>query len=103
MWVRNSDHQIFNDDEDAYQDYLMEEDLTYLEDTLVCEELLPYDVLLHWAMTTDAFWEYFQDAISAARERCFEELYHEVEPDELELYFEDDQEALEKLGIIPTE
>lgn len=75
IWVYSDANQekVFDNEEDAYQDYLNNEDIDYLEDALAYE--IDGMDLLHWAMKQDAFWEYFQDAITRAREQCFEDTY----------------------------
>ena len=75
IWVYSDANQekVFDSEEDAYDDYLANEDMDYLEDMLA-EEIDLRD-LLSWAMKQDAFWEYYQDAITRAREQCFEDTY----------------------------
>ena len=75
IWVYSDANQekVFDSEEDAYEDYLANEDTVYLEDTLAYE--IDGMDLLHWAMGQDAFWEHFQDEITRAREQCFEDTY----------------------------
>jgi hypothetical protein len=82
-WQRNEDGTRFDNEEDAYLDYLSNEDDAALEDYLRDLGPLTFDDLLHWAMGEDAFWEHFQDEITEARESLFEDFYsHWDEPDE---------------------
>lgn len=84
-WQRNEDGVRFNSEEDAYQDYLGNEDDAALEDYLRDFGPITFDDLLHWAMGQDAFWEHFQDEITEARESLFEDFYsHWDEPDDEE-------------------
>lgn len=75
IWVYSDANQekVFDNEEDAYQDYLNNEDMTNLEDALAYE--IDWQDLLHWAVEQDAFWEHFQDEITRAREQCFEDAY----------------------------
>ncbi len=82
-WQRNEDGVRFDSEEDAYQDYLGNEDDAALEDYLRDLGSLAFGDLLHWAMGQEAFWEHFQDEITEARESLFEDFYsHWDEPDE---------------------
>jgi hypothetical protein len=75
IWVYSDfdREKVFDNEEDAYQDYLENEDTAYLEDAIVDE--IEWLDLLHWAMDQEAFWEHFQDEITRARERNFEDTY----------------------------
>lgn len=82
-WQRNEDGVRFDNEEDAYLDYLDKEDDVALEDYLRDLGFLSFGDLLHWAMGEQAFWEHFQDEITEARESLFEEFYsHWDEPDD---------------------
>lgn len=82
-WQRNEDGKRFDNGEDAYLDYLDNEDQATLEDYLRDLGPLTFDDLLHWAMGEDAFWEHFQDEITEARESLFEDFYsHWEDPDD---------------------
>lgn len=75
IWVYSdaNEEKVFDNEEDAYQDYLNNEDMTFLEDVLAYE--IDWLDLLRWAMGQDAFWKHFQDEITRAREQCFEDAY----------------------------
>jgi hypothetical protein len=82
-WERNEDGVHFDTEEDAYQDFLENEDVDTLEDYLLKAVDLDVSALLHWAMSQDGFWEAFQDVITEAREMMFEDTYcHWDEPDD---------------------
>ena len=84
-WQRNEDGVEFDTEEDAYQDYLDNEDDAALEDCLREFEILSFDDLLHWVMGQEAFWERFQDEIAEARQSLFEDFYsHWDESDEVD-------------------
>jgi hypothetical protein len=84
-WQRNEDNKRFDNEEDAYLDYLDNEDEAALEDYLHDLGFLSFGDLLHWAMGEQAFWEHFQDEIAEARESLFEDAYsHWEEPDEID-------------------
>ena len=81
-WQRYDDKR-FDTEEDAYQDFLENEDVSTFEDYLLKAVDLDVSDLLHWAMSQDGFWEAFQDEITAAREMMFEDSYcHWEEPDD---------------------
>ena len=81
-WQRY-DNKRFNTEEDAYQDFLENEDVDTLEDYLLKAVDLDVSALLHWAMSQDGFWEAFQDEITEAREMMFEDNYcHWEGPDD---------------------
>ena len=71
-WQRYDDI-TFETEEDAYQDYLENEDTDYLEDFL--HECISYHSLLEWAMLHGGFWEHFESEIALARDEAFENLY----------------------------
>ena len=80
-WQRY-DNKRFDTEEDAYQDFLENEDVDTLEDYLLTVVDLDVTALLHWAIGQDGFWEAFQDVITEAREMMFEDTYcHGEEPD----------------------
>lgn len=82
-WQRNEDGARFDCEEDAYLDYLDNEDETALEDYLRDLGFLSFGDLLHWAMGKQAFWEHFQDEIAEARGSLFEDAYsHWEDPDD---------------------
>lgn len=83
-WQRNIDGKRFDCEEDAYLDFLKNEDIVDLEDWLLnAYEGLNVRYLLHWAMGQDGFWEAFDEDIAHAREEMFEEYYSNwEEPDE---------------------
>lgn len=82
-WQRNEDGARFDSEEDAYLDYLGNEDDAAVEDYLRDLGFLSFGDLLHWAMGEQAFWEHFQDEITEARESLFEDAYsHWDEPDD---------------------
>ena len=84
-WQRNEDGKHFDDEEDAYLDYLDNEDEATLEDYLRDLGFLSFGDLLHWAMGEQAFWERFQDEITEARESLFKDAYsHWEDSDEIE-------------------
>ena len=74
-WQRNEDGACFDNEEDAYQDFLENEDVDTLEDYLLKAVDLDVSALLHWAMGQDGFWEAFQDVITEARGMMFEDNY----------------------------
>lgn len=74
-WQRDEDGKRFDDEEDAYLDYLDNEDETTLENYLCNFSFLSFRDLLHWAMGEQAFWEHFQDEITEAREMIFNDNY----------------------------
>lgn len=81
-WQRY-DNKRFDTEEDAYQDFLENEDVGTLEDYLLKAVDLNVSALLHWAINQDGFWEAFQDEITEAREMMFEDSYcHWEEPDD---------------------
>lgn len=81
-WQRYDDKR-FDTEEDAYQDFLENEDVDTLEEYLLKAVDLDVSALLHWAMGQDGFWEAFQDVITEAREMMFEDTYcHWDEPDD---------------------
>ena len=81
-WQRY-DNKRFDTEEDAYQDFLENEDVETLEEYLLKVVDLDVTALLHWAMSQDGFWEAFQDVITEAREMMFEDTYcHWEGPDE---------------------
>ena len=81
-WQRY-DNKRFDTEEDAYQDFLENEDVDTLEDYLLRAVDLDVSALLHWAMSQDGFWEAFQDVITEAREMMFEDTYcHWEGPDD---------------------
>lgn len=92
-WQRY-DNKRFDTEEDAYQDFLENEDVETLEDYLLKAVDLDVSALLHWAINQDGFWEAFQDVITEAREMMFEDTYcHWEGPDEIdELIAEMEQE-----------
>lgn len=93
MWVRNRDNKVFNSEESAYLDSIENETQEDLFNTLVCMDwLIRYDELLLWAMEKDGFWEYFQDEITEARQRNFDEDYSEIEDDDIDI--------LRRMGVI---
>lgn len=80
-WQRWDDKK-FNTEEEAYEDYLLEEDVIYLQDTIKALKLISFSDLLDWAMKQPAFWENFDGQIAEARTEAFNELYcHWEEPD----------------------
>ena len=84
VW-RRDDGVEFESEEDAYQDFLENEDVDTLEDYLLKAVDLDVSALLHWAMKQDGFWEAFQDVITEARGMFFEDTYsHWDEPDEID-------------------
>lgn len=81
-WQRNSDGEIFDNEEDAYIDSIEREDVDTLEDYLL--KAVDFDIskLFYWAIQQDGFWEAFQDEITEAREMIFEDDYsHWEDPD----------------------
>lgn len=82
-WQRYDDKR-FDTEEDAYQDFLENEDVSTLEDYLLKAVDLDVSALLHWAMSQDGFWEAFQDVITEAREMMFEDTYCHWEGPDLE-------------------
>jgi len=81
-WQRYDDKR-FDTEEDAYQDFLENEDVDTLEEYLLKVVDLDITALVHWAMSQDGFWEAFQDVITEAREMMFEDAYcHWEVPDE---------------------
>lgn len=74
-WQRY-DGKRFDTEEEAYEDYLNNEDTEYLEDILLYfDEGFSASNLLHWAMKQPAFWEAFEDDIERARQEAFENQY----------------------------
>ena len=71
-WQRYDDIR-FETVEDAYQDYLENEDTDYLKDFL--REFISVDDLFDWAMLYGGFWEHFESEIAHARDEAFENLY----------------------------
>lgn len=93
MWVRNRDNKVFDSEEDAYLDSIKNETQEDLFNTFICMDwLIRYDELLLWAMEKDGFWEYFQDEITEARQRNFDEDYSEIEDDDIDI--------LRRMGVI---
>ena len=83
-WTRNRDSERFETREDAYEDYLINEDSARLIECIYF--YLGYDRLLSWAMEQEGFWSYFYDEITEAQEECFAESYtcHDSPDDEEE-------------------
>ena len=94
-WIRNFDNKIFDDEEDAYLDSIENENLDYLLDTIICFDLISHTDLVYWAAQQDGFWEEFDTQISEARGMNFDDDYREID--------EDDEDALKRLGVIPTD
>ena len=93
MWIRDRDKKQFDSEEDAWLDSIENETHDDLLDTLICLDwLIPYSTLLEWAMEQDGFWERFQDEISEARQRNFEEDYSDIEDDDIDI--------LRRMGVI---
>lgn len=79
-WAKYNDER-FDTEEDAYTDYLENEEADYLACFLEEEITLPN--ILYWAMRQDAFWEAFDEEIARARQSAFENQYSNwVEEDE---------------------
>ena len=78
-WQRYDDIR-FKTVEDAYQDYLENENTDCLKYFL--REFISVDDLFDWAMLDGGFWEHFESEIAHARDEAFESLYYHREDGE---------------------